>query len=225
MPTTIQGFLILLFVLPGFLAVELDAQIRPARERSLFDKTVLCVLFSSLVHVVLILAWTYVAEVRLGLDLAVVTEAWISQQFRDHPLRTEGFVCGYFASSMLAGWVVGGGLSKLNRGIAPVWARETYLRVRRKGWLDRFMVWRQRRKFNKAVSVLVKMKSGDQYAGILRSVPGEYSELQQKDKYFSIARAVFLPKEGVLQALEEQQVVLLNMADVESLFIGEEPLV
>lgn len=50
MPTTLQGLLIVFFVLPGFLAVEVDARRRPAREHSAFDKTVLSVLYSAFVH-------------------------------------------------------------------------------------------------------------------------------------------------------------------------------
>lgn len=225
MPTTLQGLLIILFVLPGFLAVEVDAHRRPARERSVFDKTVLSVLYSAFVHLPLLVCWSYAALTWLDADFSIVTEGWIMQQIRERPLRVQGYIVAYFASTMAAGYLLGSSLAKLTRHVAPVWARETYLRVLPKRWTDRMTEWLRRPKFTGAISVLVKMKSGDQDAGILRTAPGDYDELQQKDKYFSIVRAVYLPKDGVLETLDDDQVVLLNMADIEALLIAVEPLV
>ncbi|HEX7378570.1 MAG TPA: DUF6338 family protein [Pirellulales bacterium] len=224
MPTTLQGLLIVFFVLPGFLAVEVDARRRPAREHSAFDKTVLSVLYSAFVHLPLLFCWSFAAVRWLGADFNILTEEWITQQIRARPLHLQGYIMAYFASSMATGWLLGSCLAGVTRHIAPVWARETYLRVLPKGWTDRVMERLRRPAFVAAISVLVKMKSGDQYAGILRTAPGDYDELQQKDKYFSIIQAVYLPKDGSLEKLGGDQVVLLNMADVEALLVAVEPL-
>lgn len=55
MPDSIPAFVtLLLFIVPGYLAVELDSLKRPSRRHTSFDRTVLSVLISTVAHLALI---------------------------------------------------------------------------------------------------------------------------------------------------------------------------
>ena len=69
------------------------------------------------------------------------------------------------------------------------------------------------------------MKNGDRYVGLLKTLPGDFEDLQRKNKFFSIQRVTYAPDEGTVHALEAGQVVLLNTDNVDAMWIGEEPLV
>ena len=84
MPTNVQSLLVLLlFVLPGFVAVEVIARIQPSRERSTFDKTALSVLYSTIVHVLLVPILTFIAIWCFAFDPTTVDATWLSDRMRE----------------------------------------------------------------------------------------------------------------------------------------------
>jgi hypothetical protein len=225
MPTNLQSLLVLLvFVLPGFVAVEIDARSRPARERSTFDKTALSVFYSTLVHLALVPLATFLATWLWSFDPAVVDSNWATEQMQQHLWRSESLLLGYFATAMLSGALFGYTLSKFKGQTPPVWAQETYVRVQRRGFAQAIRERLHRPRYTAALSVLVLMKNGDQYAGLLKTLPGEFDELQRKDKFFSIQKVAYRPKDATPQTLQPGQVVLLNTDNVDAMWIGEEPL-
>ncbi len=59
MPGNIQALLLfVLFIVPGFVFVEVDTRRRPARQLGTFDKTVLSVLFSTILHAIPLVRFT-----------------------------------------------------------------------------------------------------------------------------------------------------------------------
>lgn len=226
MPTNVQSLLVLLlFVLPGFVAVEVIARIQPSRERSTFDKTALSVLYSTIVHVVLVPILTCIAIWCFGFEPRTIDAEWLSERMREQLPLCEAVVVGYFVLATLCGVGLGFAIAKTTGYIAPVWAQETYIRVQHRGRLRRLGDLLTSRRYRAALAVFVIMKNGDRYVGLLKTLPGDFEDLQRKDKFFSIQRVTYAPNEGLVHKLEDGQVVLLNTDNVDAMWIGEEPLV
>ncbi|MHC4400222.1 MAG: DUF6338 family protein [Planctomycetota bacterium] len=198
MPANLQALLLLLvFIAPGFVFVEVDTRRRPAQKLAAFDKTVLSILFSTLLHAVLL--WpTLLCFSLCGFDLARVLDAnWLLNYVQQHVLLTYTFLLVYFfvaiAIAVFCGFKVGALTSKWT----PVLSRS----VRR----------------DRPNPVLVHMKNGDFYTGILGMIPADYDVLQGPAKDFTvIPPGRYKPKGKRWPKLQEGEIVLLNTANVDA---------
>jgi len=224
-PTNLDGLLVLLlFVLPGFVAVEVNARFQPIRERSAFDKTALSVLFSTLVHLALVPIATYLVIANGALDPRTVDASWLSTQLRSNPVAAELCIGGYFLAATFVGGFLGYLTWILVADVPPVWAAETYVRVQKRTFATRVRERFQKPRYRAGLSVYVIMKNGDRYVGLLKTLTGEFDELQRKDKFFSIQKAVYLGGTRPPFTLPVTQVVLLNTENVDAMWIAEEDL-
>ena len=97
MPGNVQAlFLLLLFIVPGFVFVEVDARRRPAQKLPAFDKTVISVLFSAILHAILL--WPILVCLWLfGFELGkLLNPAWLMEWVAAHLLLTYSLLLFYF---------------------------------------------------------------------------------------------------------------------------------
>lgn len=167
MPGNAQGLLLLLvFIVPGFVFVEVDTRRRPAQKLAAFDKTVLSVLFSTVLHATLL--WPVLSCLWLfGSDLArVVDPKWLIDWGGRHVLLTYTGLLFYFLACIAIAVCCGIGIGAVTRTWTPVFSKV----VRR----------------DTPNPVLVQMKNGDFYTGILGMIPADYDVLQGVAKDFTI---------------------------------------
>jgi len=199
MPTNIQALaLLLVFIVPGFLFVEVDTRRRPAQKLGAFDKTILSILFSTLLHAAFL--FLILAVLRLfEFDLATLLDgAWFMTWIRDHLLLS--YVCILLYSLVCLGMATLCGISvgTITRTWTPVLSRV----VRR----------------DKANPVLVQMKNGDYYTGILGMIPADYDVLQSPAKDFTIRPpGRYKPNGQGWQNLQEAEVIVLNTSNVDAI--------
>jgi len=199
MPVNLQAILlILVFIVPGFVFVEVDARLRPAQKLGAFDRTVVSVLFSTILHgfvvwLICVVLWF------ISFDLAKLFDAtWLADWSRKHTLLVYTSLLSYFLLSMTIAIWCGARIGILTRGWMPV-----ILRVVEK---------------DKINSVLVQMKNGDFFTGLLDKIPADYDVLQSPAKDFTIrAPGRYKPKGQPWQNREETEVILLNTSNVDAI--------
>ena len=208
MPDSLQALIVIVvFILPGFLAVRMDGFVRPIRQRNAFESTGWAVLYSTVVHMVLVIPTSLVCIWIGGLDPTVEDfswEVWLDAQTSEHLLRTEFAIIVYLATMGICGIALGQFVSTRTRLNVPVWSKETLVRSQTEGPLV----------------CLAIMTNGDQYSGTLFQVPTDYEVLTRKDRDFSIRDAVYVPKDGEMEALDDAEIVLLNSRDIASLHVA-----
>lgn len=75
---------------------------------------------------------------------------------------------------------------------------------------------------DKLYSVLIQMKNGDFFTGLLDKIPADYEVLQSPAKDFTIRPpGRYKPKGQAWQSLENKEVVLLNTSNVDAIRIIE----
>ncbi len=201
MPDNVQALLLLvLFIAPGFVFIEVHARRRPTRKLGTFDKTVLTVLFSTILHVVLVglvLAILYLRDVDLNF---LFDQDALQTRIEQHAYEAYLYVVVYFFVALLLS-----GISGLLAG-RTVWrAIPVFARVVRR---------------DKENAVLVQMKNGDFFTGILGLIPGDYDVLQGPAKDFTISPpGRYKPKDRDWQSLQMGETVVLNTTNVDALRI------
>jgi hypothetical protein len=199
MPGNIQALLVILvFIAPGFIFVEVDTRRRPAQRLGAFDKTVLSVLFSTALHAVLL--WPILLGLLVfGFRLANLLDAdWLLVFAQEHVFLTYTCVLLYFLLSLFIGVGCGVKVGTVTRNWTPILSRI----VRR----------------DRPNPVLVQMKNGDFYTGILDMIPADYDVLQGPAKDFTITPpGRYKPNGKRWQKLQEGEVVLLNTSNVDAI--------
>jgi len=199
MPGNAQGLLLLLvFIVPGFVFVEVDTRRRPAQKLAAFDKTVLSVLFSTVLHAILL--WPVIFGFWLfGFELArLVDPKWLFDWVGHHVLLTYTALLLYFSVCIAIAVLCGIGIGAVTRTWTPVFSKV----VRR----------------DTPNPVLVQMKNGDFYTGILGMIPADYEVLQGVAKDFTITPpGRYKPNGKRWQKLQDGEVVLLNTANVDAI--------
>lgn len=201
MPGNVQGLLLLLvFIVPGFVFVEVDTRRRPAQKLAAFDKTVISVLFSTIVHAVLL--WPILFFLwLLSVDLArLLDPTWLFGCLASHVLLAYTGLLLYFLVCIAIAVFCGVKVGVVTRTWTPVFSRVI--------------------KRDKPNPVLIQMKNGDFYTGILGTIPADYDVLQGPAKDFTITPpGRYKPHEKRWQKLQDGEVVLLNTANVDAIRI------
>ncbi len=203
MPVNFQALLLLLvFIVPGFVFVEVDTRRRPAQNLGTFDKTVLSVFFSTILHAVL--AWlVLLALLTFGFDTArLLDREWLAAQAETHIVATYAFGSCYFILSVGIATVCGFMVGRLTRRWTPVLSRVVVREQNINNW------------------VLVQMSNGDFFTGILGMIPADYDVLTGPAKDFTvIPPGRYKPAGQSWQALQDGEVVLLNTSNVDAMRI------
>jgi len=201
MPDNLQALLLVVwFVIPGFVFVEVRAWSRPTRKLSTFDKTVLTILVSTVLHISLVFLVLLALHLR-GFDLTLAfDQGYVVDHAKEHPLLAYAYAFAYFVATLVIacalGWLVG----KVEWTVTPV-----FLRVIRR---------------DKPNAVLVQMKNGDFYTGILELIPGDYDILQSPAKDFTLSPpGRYKPKDLDWQNLQAGETVVLNTTNIDALRI------
>ncbi|HZZ28943.1 MAG TPA: DUF6338 family protein [Pirellulales bacterium] len=227
MPSSIEAFaLLLLAILPGFIAVAVEKASRPIRTHAPMDAVVWCACYSIVINSVLILGGSWIALKWYQFDPAPLIDKgwreWVGERIKAAPLSVEFFSLGYLAASIVLAFLFGKIIARITWTRTPVWYLETVQRTTCWSWF--------RLKGRSALSVKVNFSNGATYFGTLQAVPKDYEVLVAKEKDFSIVRAVYVPppgKDGTASEpiiLGQDEVVLLNTKDVVSIQTTEEQL-
>jgi hypothetical protein len=221
MPTSLEAFvLLLLAILPGFIAVSVDRHFRPIRAHGPTDAVGWYALYSLIINVVMISTIIAVAVYRFDFEpkelFATDWRTYLSNRVKNDPLAVAGLALGYPVGSIILALVLGYIVARMTTAITPVWWLETVQRTTKWGIV--------RRKGHCALSVRVNLNNGGIFFGTLQSVPKDYEVLVAKEKDFSITRALYVPPTGDPVPLDPGEVVLLNTKDVFSIQTIEEPL-
>jgi len=199
MPGNLQTLLLLLvFIIPGFVFVEVDTRRRPAQKLAAFDKTVLSVFFSTMLHAVLLCPILLCLRL-FNFNLANLFDAeWLLAWMTEHVLLMYVSVLLYFLVSIMIAVYCGFRVGAVTCTWTPVLSRI----VRR----------------DEANGVLVQMKNGDIYTGILGMIPADYDVLQGLAKDFTITPpGRYKPKGQPWQNLQSGEIVLLNTSNVNAI--------
>src|SRR4030042_1894761 len=199
MPANLQVFvLLLLFIVPGFVFVEVDLRRRPAQQLGTFDKTVLSILFSTIVHSLVL--WPIVL-CSLGVEVdagKVFDKGWLVDWTGKHLALTYTYVFFYFLFCIVVAVLCGFKVGSVTRRWMPVLSR--IVRRDRDNW------------------VLVQMKNGDFFTGALDMIPADYDILQGPAKDFTIVPpGRYKPKGQSWQDLQKHEVILLNTSNVDAI--------
>lgn len=199
MPGNLHAILLIVFfVVPGFVFVEVDARLRPSQKFGAFERTVVSVLFSTIWHGIVL--WMLLLGLLVfGCDVAKVFDLkCVAQWSRDHVFFVCTCLLAYLLLSILVpGWC-GSKMGLVTRGWMPVVSRVV-----------------DQKRFN---SVLVQMKNGDFFTGLLDKIPADYDVLQGPAKDFTITPpGRYKPKGQSWQKLEDNEVVLLNTSNVDAI--------
>ena len=201
MPTNAQALLlVLLFIVPGFVLVEVDSRLRPSQKLAAFDKTVLSVLFSAILHAFLL--WLILLGLwGFGVDLSGLLDAdWAVDWLSKHVLLIYTWILIYFALSVAIAVRLGFKVSAVTGKWVPVLSRIV--------------------RSDKPNPVLVQMKNGDFYTGILGVIPADYDVLQSSAKDFTIRPpGRYKPKGKRWQKLQDGETVLLNTTNIDAIRI------
>ncbi len=200
MPVNIQALaLLLVFIVPGFVFVEVDARRRPAQKLGTFDKTVLSILFSTVLHAVLSLI-ILLLLLSMKFDITrLVNRDWLAWGGK-HPICAYGCTLSYFLLCIVIAGLLGYLVGAVTHRWTPVLSRV----VRR----------------DKQNSVLVQMKNGDFFTGALGMIPADYDVLQSQAKDFTIVPpGRYKPKGRPWQKLLDGETVLLNTSNVDAIRI------
>ena len=203
MPSNLESLaLILVFIVPGFVCVEVDARLRLGQKLAAFDRTIVSILFSTVLHAVL--TWLILFALLLfRFKLANLFDRdWLANWFALHTFTAITLGLCYFAIAIvlacIAGWMVG----SVTKRWVPVVSR---------------LVAEGNRS-----SVLIQMKNGDFFTGLLDMIPADYEVLQSPAKDFTIKPpGRYKPKGQPWQYLEDKEVVLPNTSNVDAIRIIE----
>ena len=203
MPVNFQALLLLLvFIVPGFVFVEVDTRRRPAQKLGTFDKTVLSIFFSTILHAVL--TWLILlALLTYGFDTAkLLDRGWLAGQAETHIVATYALGSCYFILSVGIASVCGFMVGRLTHRWTPVLSR----------------VVKRDRDINNWV--LVQMSNGDFFTGILGMIPADYDVLTGPAKDFAVIPPGRYKAAGQpWQPLQDGEVVLLNTSNVDAIRI------
>lgn len=205
MPANLQTvFLILIFIVPGFVFTEVDARLRPAQKIGPFERTILSILFSTILHSILICP-LLLFLVIVQFDFSNLFDSvWLMQWGGKHPFILYIATCAYFFIAVIIAGCCGIKIGTVTREWMPIISRV----------LER----------ERANSVLVQMKNGDFYTGLLDMIPADYDILQSPAKDFTIKPpGRYKPKGQAWQKLEDTEVVLLNTSNVDAIRIIKLP--
>jgi len=236
MPGNLQALgILVLAILPGFVAAVVDKGTRPVRKHSTMELLVWCVFYSAIVHSLLIPCSTLVAVLCFHVEPAFVIKigfrAWLEGVAMEDLLAVELAVVAYFLASIVLAVLLGLLVATFTYQAIPVWYAETAFRIRKLGRFQRAMNglrrkcigWMERR-YKGTLSVMVEMTNGDTHIGTLTTVPTDHDVLIGTDKDFCIEKVTLLPKGDpeVPVDLRDDESVLLNTRDVVSMRIVEE---
>lgn len=203
MPSNLEAILlILVFIVPGFVCVEVDARLRFGQKLAAFERTIVSILISAALHAVL--TWlTLFVLFLLRFNLANLFDRnWLANWFVANPFLAVNLGLFYFAIAIVLAVFVGWKVGPVTKRWVPVISRI----------VDE----------NKRNSVLIQMKNGDFFTGLLDMIPADYEVLQSPAKDFTIIPpGRYKPKGQAWQNLEDKEVVLLNTSNVDAIRIIE----
>ncbi len=192
--------MLLVFIVPGFVFVEVDTRRRPAQKLGTFDKTILSVLFSTILHAVLV--WPILLLLlAFKFEVSRLFDAdWLGEWCGKHPLLTYTSLFFYFLLCIAIATGCGFAAGVVTHTWTPVLSRS----VRR----------------DRQNCVLVHMKNGSFFTGVLGMIPADYDVLQGPAKDFTILPpGRYKPKGRPWQELQEAEVILLNTSNVDAIRI------
>jgi len=201
MPGNLQALvLLLIFIVPGFVFVEVDTRRRPAQKLGTFDKTVLSILFSTILHAILVCPiLLFLLAVKFDVAQLFDKERLV-EWCGKHVGLTYTYVFLYFLVSIAAAVLCGFKVGIITHRWTPVLSR--IVRRDRPNW------------------VLVQMKNGDLFTGILGMIPADYDILQGPAKDFTITPpGHYRPKGRTWENLQDGELVLLNTSNVDAIRI------
>jgi hypothetical protein len=207
MPNNLQALLVVFFLVPGFVAAEMHAQQLPLKERSLFDKFVLTVVASVFLHALWMPIWLKANDSFrwIPFPLRADVEVDEGQLWNIWQLAVTYLLPTSIAGAALGQWA----LPRIIRPRMPVWTVELFQRAREE---------------NIAITAYVVMSNGDIYVGVVKSIPHDYEILHGDSKDFSITNAIYLRHNADRLEQLDNQVVLLNTADVGAMHLVPTPL-
>ena len=212
MITTIQGLIVILFfIVPGFTVVEVSHIISPVRKGSSFDKSILSIIWSTLIH----LPATLFVIIILWVNGAKLSNTFTSIQ---NNIGEVSFylLCYFIFVACIIAPIIGYAFPKYKKYLLKRILREKMNILQATSVWD-YVKTEIRPSINNAIRAKFNMKSGIKYYGDIVGMPAIIDDDKPYDIFIQKVKRV--SKLGVEERLDGINGMMLNSANIDSIEI------